>query len=385
MKEIIAVTLDLNKGLWSSGITQNAIYLAETLRHAGYTVMLLYQGDKKKVESMGYLKDFQLVNIDDRLKVRIDLIITLGIMLNEDDVKQLKTVNSNMKFVSYKCGNEFFSDMENILFGAHSGREGLHKRGLYRPDQIWSIPQMEETNLDYYKYMLNQENATVVPFIWSPTATHDFCKKLGYDVYAGQKLTNVAVMEPNISVFKNVLHPIVTLHAAYDRIKDKIGQFFMVGAKHLIENKVLYHVTSKSKMFKDKCISFDSRFPTMTVLNKHANVVFSWQMHNPLNYLYLDVAWMGFPVVHNGYHCKDVGYFYNHFDAEEAADVLVHAIETHETDKDYLERNRKAISRYLPTNKKLIEQYKELIDDVLNDRFTKRVYDSATNTVSKLD
>ena len=382
MKKIIGVTIDLQKGLWNSGINQNAIYLCETLKNAGYDIILLYHGDDAKAKKIKYIKKFKPTSIDKRFTVRLDLLITLGVMLNQPDVDKMKAVNPKLKVVSYKCGNEFFSDMENILFGAHESREGMYKTGIMTPDQIWSIPQMEETNLSYYRYILGQDNATVVPFIWSPTAIEDSCKKNNYSEYSGEPVKNLAVMEPNISVFKNILFPIVALNRAYDNIKDKVGKFYMIGSSIVKDSKVLYHVVSRSKMFKNKQISFDGRIQTMRLLNDHANIVFSWQMHNPLNYLYLDVAWMGYPIVHNGYLCKDVGYFYNEFDEEEATDVLTHAVHNHHEDKDYMARNRQIISRYLPTNESLIGQYKELVEDVLNDRFKKRIYNSETNSVS---
>jgi len=381
MKKTIGVTIDLKKGLWSSGINQNAIYLCEVLKNAGYNVTIIYHGNDREVDKISYIKKFNPINIDKRLSIKLDLLITLGVILNQQDIDQMRVMNSRLKVVAYKCGNEFFSDMENILFGAHESRKDLYGRGLMKPDQIWVIPQMEETNLSYYRYVLEQDNATVVPFIWSPMAIEDLQKKNNYSNYQGEPISSLAVMEPNISVFKNILFPIVALNRAYNSIKNKVGKFYMIGSSSIKDSKVLYHIVAKSKMFKDNVISFDGRIQTTEVLNKHANIVFSWQMHNPLNYLYLDIAWLGYPIVHNGYMCKDVGYFYNEFDEEEAASVLTHAISAHQTDQDYMVRNRQVISRYLPTNKSLINQYRELVEDVLNDRFEKKIYNSETNTL----
>lgn len=381
MKRTIAVTINLASGLWNSGINQNAIYLCEVLIAAGYNLVLLYDGEKETVESIEYLKDIECVHLRDKFNIgiHIDLLITMGVMLNQEDIDLMKNTNPELKTVAYKCGNEFFSDMENILFDAHSGRLELYKRGLYKPDQIWSIPQMEETCLDYYRYLFKQDKATVVPFIWSPTAIEHMCKERGYEKYNGEEINNLAVMEPNISVFKNILFPIFAIDRAYDKIKSIVKKYYMIGSFHLKDKGILFQIVSRSKMFKDKCITFEHRYPTMKVLNEHANIVFSWQMHNPLNYLYLDVAWMGYPIVHNGYLCKDIGYFYNEFNTHEAAGVLEYAVKTHKENSEYLLKNREAISRYLPTSQTVIDQYRELVEDVLVNRFRKRVYNSNTN------
>ena len=97
----------------------------------------------------------------------------------------------------------------------------------------------------------------------------------------------------------------------------------------------------------------------------HADIAVSHQLENPLNYLYLDLAWMGWPVVHNAHLCKDVGYYYEGFNYEEGGNVLLDVINNHDKNADeYLKRNREIIDRYLPINKKLQESYKILIDNL---------------------
>ena len=89
-------------------------------------------------------------------------------------------------------------------------------------------------------------------------------------------------------------------------------------------------------------------------------------MENNLNYLYLDLAWMGWPVVHNANLCKDVGYYYEGFNYDEGAEVLKNAILTHDDNhEEYTRKNRSVLNKYLPTNKYLQEQYISLVNSVL--------------------
>jgi len=86
-----------------------------------------------------------------------------------------------------------------------------------------------------------------------------------------------------------------------------------------------------------------------------------------LNYLYLDLAWMGWPVVHNANLCSDVGYYYDGFNYEEGGEKLKYAILNHDENVDtYTKKNREIIDRYLPTNKKLQEDYKQLVANLLS-------------------
>ena len=101
-------------------------------------------------------------------------------------------------------------------------------------------------------------------------------------------------------------------------------------------------------------------------MSKYSDIAVSHQMENPLNYLYLDLAWMGWPIVHNAHLCKDVGYYYEGFDYDQGAEILKNVILTHDDNvEEYVKRNRSAINRYIPCNKYLQEQYKQLINKLL--------------------
>ena len=116
---------------------------------------------------------------------------------------------------------------------------------------------------------------------------------------------------------------------------------------------------------KDGKLSIEGRFNTLEFMNIYADVVVSHQWENNLNYLYFDLAWMGWPIVHNGSLCKDVGYYYEQFNYEEGGDVLLNVILNHDNDIDvYVKKNREAIDKYLTTNKELQEKYINLINDL---------------------
>jgi len=83
--------------------------------------------------------------------------------------------------------------------------------------------------------------------------------------------------------------------------------------------------------------------------------------------LYLDLAWMGWPIVHNGKLCKEIGYYYDEFNYEMGANVLKDVILNHHENVDeYLLRNRLYIQKYLPTNKALKKHYEDLITNFLS-------------------
>ena len=100
-------------------------------------------------------------------------------------------------------------------------------------------------------------------------------------------------------------------------------------------------------------------------MSKHCDIAISHQWENPLNYLYLDLAWMGWPILHNASLCKDVGYYYEGFNYYEGSELLNYILTNHEANaNEYLIKNRKIIDVYIPTNKSLQEKYKNLIENL---------------------
>jgi hypothetical protein len=81
-------------------------------------------------------------------------------------------------------------------------------------------------------------------------------------------------------------------------------------------------------------VSIETRFNTLQFMKIYADFVVSHQIENNLNYLWLELAWMGWPVIHNGSLCKDVGYYYEGFDFDMAVNVLNDAILNHDKNKE---------------------------------------------------
>lgn len=379
----IGITVDLRKSIWSNGINQNGIYLANVLNKIGYDTYLIYVKDKD-AEPILDVNGIKVVTFTEALDMQFSVLVQLGITLSQTNFKKFKQQNNQIKLVSYKCGNDFVIDMESIFFNAHTKRieslTGSKKDPAAKPDQIWSIPQNANANLQYFSFTSNQPNATAVPFIWDPMAIDSECEDYGYKPYTNRNLARIAVMEPNLGVTKNVLLPIAILEKQFKE-HHNFNKVYLIGAKKLKSNKRLIQILGQTEIHKNKTVTVEPRLPTLDVINKHSDVVLSWQWENNLNYLWLDVAWMGWPIIHNGSMCQDIGYYYPEFDIEKGQLQLQKAITTHNDDTSYLERNRSAIKRYTIENHALLDNYKKLMENLLSDTFTKYEYDWKTNSI----
>lgn len=379
----IAVTINSNQdSIWSSGINQNGAYLAMLLRKAGHSIDLVSQigNNVTFVKEVNDIIGIELIDISEALQKKYDVVIQLGLYLSKGHHDIMLSKSQNLKLVAYKCGNDFLTDMEAILFGNENREAAFSKRIEDAiPDQIWMIPQMENTCSSYYKFQLRQDNATVVPFVWDPISIENTCKIKSYNTFTKRPINRIAIMEPNISVMKNVFHPLLSVNEASKSLN--IEAVRMIGANNIKSRTRLLQILSNMRLFKEGKITADKRYPTLKIINEYADLVLSWQWENNLNYLYLDIAWMGWPIVHNAEMCKDVGYYYSGFSVEEASSAIELAFKEHNKDKHYLDRNRSAIERYTSNNVHMINQYNELLDDLVNDKFRRRSYNSKNNTI----
>ncbi|WP_250470236.1 DUF2827 family protein, partial [Caballeronia sp. GAFFF2] len=108
------------------------------------------------------------------------------------------------------------------------------------------------------------------------------------------------------------------------------------------------------------------RFDTPTFLAQNTDIVISHQWENPLNYFYLEVCWQGYPLVHNATLCPDLGYFYHANNLTEGASMVIEAIDCHDQHlAQYRHRQRSAISRFLPSDDKLVASYTELLESLM--------------------
>ena len=285
--------------------------------------------------------------------------------------------------VYYACGNSYFIDSEKVLYSQHDKITNFSYTNTNEQffDKIWSIPQIYHTNKCYYE-ILYRSTCIEVPFVWSTQSIQ--MSKLIHQVendedFLYKKKDNgikIAIFEPNLSIMKWCFPALLICENVYRKDKNiNIEQVFLNNITEKQNNNInkfnldaLNNIVKSFNLFEDKKISIEGRFNTLFFMSKFADIVVSHQMNNPLNYLYLDLAWMGWPIVHNASLCKDIGYYYEDFDYNMGGDVLQQVILTHETNKDeYLKKNRQIIDRYLPTNLDLQNKYKKLIEDLFHE------------------
>ena len=377
----IGITLSLFndvKSFFSNGINQNALFLCELFINIGFDVYFIVEDTKlfeikeDILSDILYDKRFKLSKYSEVLYNEFNVIITLSFSYGETFIlNYLKHMNT--KHVGYFCGNTYIIETEKILYNQHKKRQDDNYdflvNGQSKYDEIWSIPQMSDINLHFWQ-ILHRCKCIEVPFVWSSNAIMLFCKAnkcVEEDLYYKNRglEKKIAIFEPNISIMKWALPSVLLCENEYRKNK-KIKHLYITNINSSSTNdfnlKQFNKLLNSLDIVKEKKCSIESRYTTLEFMSKFADVVVSHQWGNPLNYLYFDLAWMGWPIIHNAHLCKDIGYYYENFNLIEGSSLLNYVIDSHDKDvKNYIDKNRCYIDKYLPTNKLLQIKYKELI------------------------
>ena len=393
----IGITIGLKdnkESIWTNGIKQNVLMLVHLLKksHKNYEVFLLNTMNVDFTEyKPSYLKDIDIHYFNDKY-LEMDLIIVMGAQIHNYQIDKFKESGDHKKVISYKCGNNYVITMENILFKKDEDEAKTHQIED-RYDEVWYIPQQDEANRGFYK-TLYRTTSIIVPFIWH----HKFLVESIVDVHKGFKAGNykkdytyqpkekkiIGVMEPNLNIVKFCLIPTMIAEECYrgEIGKEKIEKLRITNSGPVSKNKEFLSMISTFDLYKDGKISAESRYQTAYMLTQYLDVVICHQILNPLNYLYLDVAFLEYPILHNAPMCKDLGYYYEGSDTVAGAKMLDWILENHDKNiEEYKERNRKALFRWSADNRKLIEDYDQLIWNLFNGGNEFKEYDWETNSL----
>jgi hypothetical protein len=363
----VGITIGLQHAaetLWNNGIKQNAVFLAEALKHCGNvaSVTLVNTTAVPVTDALPWdLRRWPTVDYASA-KDSVDVLIELGGQIDAAQTDALK--GRGARLVSYCCGFEYVHAMESIIFSRPLWGENLFVNQRY--DDIWMVPQVDHISRSYFE-VLRRRRARTVPFVWSPVFLQERSAELpGGGIYRprGGAPRRLTVMEPNIDVVKFCLYPVLIAEEAYRQRPGAIELLQVTNAEG-IATKSMEFITLMNQLdiVRQHKAVFLGRHDTPRFLAENTDVVISHQWENPLNYFYLEVCWQGYALVHNAPLCAELGYYYPCNDVESGSAELLKAIATHDPAADtYRERQRALLARFQPGDPALTATYTALLD-----------------------
>jgi hypothetical protein len=395
----IGITLALksySESIWTNGMKQNVLMLSHLLKNStnNYEVCILnsvkVEGDN--LTKANYLEDLDIYFFDDKY-MEMDLIIMMGAQIHESKILKFKE-DPNKRYVAYKCGNNYILNTEKVLFGENQKNYIEYETTF---DEVWYIPQQHETNFGFFKTVYRTE-AVMVPFIWHHKFLLESVKEIershsegkykkGYKYVPNKERKTIGIMEPNINVVKYALIPSLVVEECYrgEIGKEKINSLMITNAEKLKTNHEFMGIVKTFDLYKDKRVSGEARYQTAFILTQHLDVLVCHQVLNPLNYLYMDAAFLGYPVLHNAPLCEDLGYYYEGSDTVGGAKQLDYILSEHDNNLvEYHERNDKVLQRYHADNEVLVETYDKMIYNLFNGGNKHLIYNPKTNLYDNL-
>jgi len=394
----IGITLGLQsntESIWTNGMKQNVLMFVHLLKQSknDYQVCILNTIDVDFSEKKpSYLDGIDIYNFKEKF-MDMDLIVMMGAQVYDADIQKFKE-DKNKRFIGYKCGNNYVIHMENVLFKENKKKYFEYENTF---DELWYIPQQHDTNSGFFS-TLYRTNAFIVPFIWHHKFLLESVKdiekgyadgryKKGYKYNPDKEKKVIGIMEPNINIVKYGLIPAMIAEESYrgDVGNSKIDKVMITNGEKVKANYEFMSIIRTFDLFKDKKLSAESRYQTAFILTQYFDIVISHQILNPLNYLYLDAAFLGYPVLHNASLCKDLGYYYENGDTKQGAKMLDYILTEHDNNlQEYHERNDLVLQRYHADNENLIETYDKLIYNLFNGGNKDLIYNPDTNLYDNL-
>lgn len=351
-------------GLFENGLRQNVIFLYNLFRAAPNCkrVVLLNHGDgdAPQIPDGIPIRPSDIVR-GSALTEKLDYVINLGAAIDANAAQQYR--ESGAKIICYKGGNGIVISMEAII--AQPPREDAERyfdRDFY--DAIWMTPQHLRTYRSYCETIYRCP-VFEIQQIWQPLflASRNRHLQAPFGYQLGRAKKRIGILDPNITVMKTSHLPMLVCDAAFRQQPELFQAIYVTNALQLMNHPHFSSFAGRLESVKQKIMTVEPRFVTADFLAHHADAVVTHHWENGLNYLYYDVLYGGYPLIHNSEFLADVGYFYDSFNADSGAEALLRAIREHDRNFTRYRANANALlARVEATSPQAIAAHEKLLE-----------------------
>lgn len=360
---IITVRQDKNfldeNVLFCNGITQNVILLHDMLKLAGergveVCVGILYNKTQSEIWNLEEIQskftvytkqDLFCMTSEFNANLKAGDTVTIveagetldpGISMLMHQFKTVVNPRVNYKIIGYRMSHDFAMDQEIIFIQMQA--LGRIRNSQNMDKLIYS--EHHTRSVSYGKHLYNCE-ALTVPHIWEP-CFKGCAARFDKSVYINStQPPDIVIMEPNISVLKNCLLPLIAINSLMRRDESFRGLFNKVrvlngNASHATNGELPFH---KNRYFHDNVLTnceyltsqhdvvyFEHRQSFKDTFQSPA-VLVTYQHDNELNYLYFEALHSGIPFVHNSKRIGvDLGYYYEDCNVDHMQRSLLRAL-----------------------------------------------------------
>jgi len=357
MKIGISVLTHAGQSIWENGLGQNVCYFVQLLQTLPFVtgIVLLNCGDQPRVaaEAETLAAGLPLVSPHD-LDEPPDVIFEMGGGLDVEWLDYARARGS--KVVFFCCGQPYVGLVEPSVFA----RGGYFTKAT-RCDEIWVLGK--DRVFAAMLRTLHRCPVFEVPFLWDSTFIEQRSAamgaaglRFGYEPRPARgdgdgmpRGLRVAVFEPNISVVKCCVVPMLVCDRAFRTDAAAIARLHVLNSVQMQAHPSFAFLLRSLDLNHRERVRLDGRHDFVGFMSQHADAVVSHQWQNEQNIVYLDALYGGYPLVHNSPWLRDVGYYYPDSDIDAGASQLSRAARYHDADHDsYVRRARSFLATLSP-------------------------------------
>ncbi|WP_407973146.1 DUF2827 family protein (plasmid) [Burkholderia pyrrocinia] len=362
----ISYLIRSDRSIWENGLGQNIVFLANLLLRLPFVdaVVLIGVGELDALSPGGdpILGGLPVVTMRDATE-QLDVVIEMGAVL---DARWLDLMRARGKKVVYHCcGQPYMTLAESTIFR----REAPSSRPD-RCDEVWYLPK--DAAFAPMLRTIHRCDVYEVPFIWHPQfmdmAIRE-AQKSGYEFgyktrrspgREAREGLHVAIFEPNLNTVKSSVIPMLICDGAYRVDPQSVAFMCVTNMRHIQDRSVTKEFTSTLDLCREHKAVFYQRCKVVEVMAQRPDAVVSHQWNNDQNYLYLDILYGDYPLIHNSPWLKDAGYYYPDFDVSQGVAQLRRAASEHDlTLNDYRARARCVFDAVNPFSDANLGRYAE--------------------------
>lgn len=361
----VGVTLfirDEHQTIWENGIFQNAFFLLTLLQKAPAIEWCCLvaggPGDPAKATDLLKHAGAEIIDMTEAME-RLDVVIELSAQLDAQWGKAF--VERGGRVIAMRVANDFVIDAERMAFGLPPG---LVMSGIPYAE-VWTLPAFSRTCAAYYAASYRAP-VREMQHLWAPTLLERAMEERGggasFGYVPGRERWRVGVLEANICSVKTCHIPLLVADVAYRLRPQALECVRIFNAVPIRENEVFVRFARSTELVRNGLATFEARFPIFNVMGDLADAVVSHHWENGQNYLYYEVLYGGFPLIHNSDLIDGCGYRYRDFDPQDGGRAVLQAVMEHDRNLEaYRADSRRLLAKLDPASDDNIRAYSDAI------------------------
>ncbi|MDN7675602.1 DUF2827 family protein [Burkholderia oklahomensis] len=336
--------------IWRNSAYQNAVFLAAVCLRIPFVSLVVLidvaahaEATSLETSVAGALRIVPAREACDM----VDIVVELAGVFERSWLESMRA--RGKKLVLYQADQPDVRLTEPLIFG----RGGDNRWGV-RFDEIW----MPDGGWDsaFAPMLRTKHRCDVfdVPFVWHCEFVSRRAEELRRDgprygraadapVAGRGAAARVAIFEPNASVLRSGIIPMLICDAVYRRDRLAIRHMHVLNAQYLTNRVTMRRLAASLDIVRDGAASFHGSHGVVSFMPRFADIAVAHERRSAPNYTSLELLYGGYPLIHNTQRMKQGGYYYPDADIEEGARLVGRAIAHHARCADEYECRSRAV------------------------------------------